>query len=99
VRKAGHSVHDLSHGLLVDVGSSNHISNQNPDLLATGAIGRRILIDIPNFMRSGPLVVTTTIGDEIKFSPLSDRQPKAKRKVEEMAFRKNAKCKKKIAAY
>ena len=38
------------------------------DVLAAGAMGRRILFDIPAIMSSGPLLVKTTIGAEIKFS-------------------------------
>ena len=35
------------------------------DVLAAGAMGRRILFDIPAIMSSGPLLVKTTIGAEI----------------------------------
>ena len=38
------------------------------NVLAACAIRKRILFDIPAFMRSEPLIVRTTVGAEIKFS-------------------------------
>jgi hypothetical protein len=38
------------------------------DVLASGAMGKRILIEFPPFMGGRPLPITTTIGAEIKFS-------------------------------
>ncbi len=38
------------------------------NVLAAGAMGKRILFDIPAFMGSEPLLVRTTVGADIKFS-------------------------------
>ena len=50
--------------------SSHHIFRlRTPaNVLAAGAVGKRILFDISAFMRSEPLLVRTTAGAEIKFS-------------------------------
>jgi hypothetical protein len=51
-------------------GSSHHIFRlRTPaDGLAGGAIGKRVLFNIPGFLHGGPQLVAVTIGAEIKFS-------------------------------
>jgi hypothetical protein len=50
--------------------SSRHIFRlRTPaDVLAGGAMGKRVLFNIPEFLQSGPQLVAVTIGAEIKFS-------------------------------
>lgn len=66
------------------VDSSRHIFRlRTPaDVLSRGGMNRRVLIQIPEFMGGDPLITTTTIGAEIKFSLQT-------RSMEEAEFRRS----------